>query len=126
MNKIIKGKRYDTATAQRICEIETSLGRSEEMFRKRTGEFFVVRWTRWDGEESRIKPVTYEYAQKWCEENLDGDEYEKIFGLMEEETGEKQTVSMSLDKGIIEKLKRISVEKGISVSEYVSNLVKNA
>lgn len=125
MNKVIKGKRYDTNTAKGLCEYEYSLGRSEEIYRKQTGEFFLAHWTRWEGEESRIEPISYERAQKWCEKHMDGDEYEGLFGKVDE-TGEKQTVAMSLDKGIIEKLKRLSVEKGISVSEYVSNLVKNA
>jgi hypothetical protein len=47
---------------------------------------------------------------------------EKIFGEVDE-TGEKQTVAMSLDKAIIEKAKRMAVEKGISVSELVSQLI---
>lgn len=143
MNKIIKGKRYDTKTAKKMGYYQHLYPRDfgyicEELYRKTTGEFFLYgeggaaskyreRTTdgMWCGGE-KIMPMTLKEAQAWAEEHLDGDEYEKIFGLVEEEIGEKQTVSMSLDKGIIEKLKRLSVEKGISVSEYVSNLVKNA
>lgn len=143
MNKVIRGKRYDTKTAQVVGHDYGNPVRdfshwAETLYKKKTGEFFLYgkggaaskyreRTTdgMWCGGE-KIMPLTLKEAQAWAEEHMDGDEYEKIFGLVEEETGEKQTVSMSLDKGIIEKLKRLSVEKGISVSEYVSNLVKNA
>lgn len=106
------------------------------MYRKNTGEFFLhgsggaaskyreqVAQNEWCGGE-KIEPLTLEQAQEWAEKHLDGDEYEKIFGAVEE-TGEKQTVTMSLDKGTIERLKRVSVDQGISVSELVSQLVKN-
>lgn len=67
-------------------------------------------------------PLTLKEAQNWAEEHLDGDEYEKIFGEVDE-TGEKQTVAMSLDRATIEKAKRMAVEKGISVSELVTQLI---
>lgn len=123
MNKVIKGKRYDTNTAERLGENETGLGRSEELYRKRTGEFFLACWTQWQGEDSRIEPITYKAAQNWAEEHLDGDEYEEIFGAVSE--GEKQTVAMSLDKTVIDKLKNSAVDRKISVSELVTRLVND-
>ncbi len=123
MNKLFRGRRYDTQTAERIGEIQTSLGRSEELFRKRTGEFFLAHWSQWENENSTIEPISYEQAQKWVEKYMDGDDYEKVFGKVND--GEKQVVSMSLDKGTIEKLKRLSVSKGISVSELVCQIIKN-
>lgn len=106
----------------------------EELYRKTTGEFFLYgeggaaskyreRTTdgMWCGGE-KIIPLKLKEAQAWAEEHLDGDEYEKIFGEVDE-AGEKQTVAMSLDKATIEKVKRMAVEKGISVSEFVTQLI---
>lgn len=139
MNKVIKGKRYDTNTAEALGEYQHLYPRDfnyvcETLYRKRTGEFFLFgeggaaskyreRTTdgMWCGGE-KIVPLTLKEAQDWAEEHLDGDEYEKIFGEVDE-TGEKQTVAMSLDRATIEKAKRMAVEKGISVSELVTQLI---
>ena len=140
MNKIIKGKRYDTETAKKMGYYQHLYPRDfgyvcEELYRKTTGEFFLYGeggpaskyrertndGSMWCGGE-KIMPMTLKEAQAWAEEHLDGDEYEKIFGEIDE-TGKKQTVAMSLDKAAIEKAKRIAVEKGISVSELVTRLI---
>lgn len=139
MNKVIKGKRYDTATAKKMGYYQHLYPRDfgyvcEELYRKTTGEFFLYgeggaaskyreRTTdgMWCGGE-KIIPLKLKEAQAWAEEHLDGDEYEKIFGEVDE-AGEKQTVAMSLDKATIEKAKRMAVEKGISVSEFVTQLI---
>lgn len=139
MNKVIKGKRYDTNTAEALGKYQYLYPRDfnhvcETLYKKRTGEFFLFgeggaaskyreRTTdgMWCGGE-KIVPLTLKEAQDWAEEHLDGDEYEKIFGEVDE-TGEKQTVAMSLDRATIEKAKRMAVEKGISVSELVTQLI---
>ena len=47
MKKIIKGKVYDTDTAQKVAEYSNNYPRSdlhfyeEELYRKKTGEFFL-------------------------------------------------------------------------------------
>ena len=139
MLKIIKGRKYDSSTAQELGVFSYSQPGdfnhyTEVLYRKRTGEYFLHGWggamspysekagqNEWSGGE-RIRPLTFEQAQEWAEKKLSGEEYEKIFGEVEE-NGEKQVVSMSLDMETVEKLKRISVEKRISVSELVCQLV---
>ena len=37
----------------------------------------------WSGGE-KIHPLTLREAQKWVEEHLDAEEYEQVFGLVEE------------------------------------------
>jgi len=60
----------------------------------------------WCGGE-KVIPLTLDSAQKWAEEYLDADEYEKIFGeIVEEETG-KRTVTFSLPDGVIELIKKL-------------------
>lgn len=102
MKKIINGKRYDTATAQDIKGYTngklygdyTYWG--ETLYRKRTGEFFLYTeggaatecatpaegggWVAGD----RFTPLSEYEAKQWCEAHLDGDEYEAVFGTVEE------------------------------------------
>ena len=47
MQKIIKGRKYDTDTAQKVCSYDNGLPESdfdalcEQLYIKRTGEFFL-------------------------------------------------------------------------------------
>lgn len=109
MKQVIKGKRYDTETAKYITEIssrEQGIGPSdfryweETLYMKRTGEFFLFGeggpMTKYrkpyenNGWQSgyKIVPLTLEEAQEWAEQAMDADEYEAIFGPVEEEDGE--------------------------------------
>jgi hypothetical protein len=101
MKKIINGKRYDTETAQLIGSTSYSNRTdfyfwSEELYRKKTGEFFLYgeggpasKYSRSTGQNSwsggeKIAPLTREEAQEWAEKYLDADEYEEVFGRIEE------------------------------------------
>ena len=140
MKKIINGKRYDTDTAKELG-YDSYSNRSdfnywcETLYRKTTGEFFLygeggpnsryaesVGLNSWTGGE-RIMPLSLEEAQKWAEEHLDGDEYEKIFGIVEE-TAEKRTVTFSLTETAIEKIARLAAENGCTKSEVIEKLLR--
>ena len=142
MKKIINGKRYDTDTAKEMGSYQY-LGRNdfhwfkEILYRKNTGEYFLYgeggpasRYSRsvglneWSGGE-RIMPLTIENAKAWAEEYLDGDEYEKLFGAVEE-TGNKKAVTIMLSESAITAAKNASVAAGLSMSEYIENLIRNA
>lgn len=101
MKKIINGKKYDTETATKMGEWWNGYSRNdfsfckEELYCKRTGEFFLYgdggalsKWsescgnTRCGGEG--IEPLTVGEAREWAERHLDVDEYEFIFGVAEE------------------------------------------
>ena len=143
MNKIIKGKRYDTETAQKMAEWSSSYAYSdfnyydETLYRKRTGEYFLYgrgnaasKYAESCGQNSwmsgeEIIPLSIEQARKWAEEHCDGDEYEEIFGKIEE-GGEKIQVKVYLDRATSEKLKIISQEAGVSASDMVAKLINNA
>lgn len=140
MNKIIKGKRYNTDTAQLMGEYSYSyrgdFGHwTEELYRKQTGEFFLfgeggpaskyaesVGQNQWSGGE-RIRPLTMGEAKSWAEKYLDGDEYEKIFGEVEEDGG-KKVMTYSLPMGAIDKLKRAAVNEGRSASGVLADLIE--
>ena len=102
MKKIIHGKKYDTKTATVIGESGNGLGYrdfnwcEETLYRKKTGEFFLhgeggpasayaehVASGGWTSGET-IVPLTIDEAKEWAEDNLSADDYEKIFGEVEE------------------------------------------
>ena len=139
MNKIINGKRYSTDSAKEMASDSYSNYTdfhywSETLYRKNTGEYFLhgeggpmsryaetIGQNQWTGGE-KIIPLTVEAAQKWAEEHLIGDEYEAIFGEVEE-TATKRTISLSLTESAIEKIKRGAAEAGVSMSEFVESLL---
>jgi hypothetical protein len=95
MYKVINGRRYNTETAKKVGEKDYyddgNWFYSQSLYRKATGEFFLhycgnVRNIFWDGD--KIEPVTIPEAKAWAEEHLDGDEYEWIFGLVDDDTTE--------------------------------------
>lgn len=112
MNKIIKGKRYNTDTAEMIVKRE-----GESLYRKQTGEFFLCL----SGKE--IKPLTQEKAEKWAKENCSGEFYEHIFVKNEED--EKTRITVYLSSTNADKAKRLAVERKITLSEMVERLVEN-
>ena len=102
MKKIINGKKYDTETAKEIASTSGGEGPrdfhyfEETLYRKKTGEFFLAGHggpaskyakscglNQWCGGEA-ITPLTEQEAKTWCEFALDADEYEVIFGEVEE------------------------------------------
>lgn len=141
MNRIIKGKRYDTETAKEIGYISGGAEFAndfnfwcETLFQKRTGEFFLYceggansRYGHWEGDSGgwgeKIVPMPVKKAQEWAEENLTGDEYEKIFGKIEEG---KKFLSASISARAHDKLKKLAIESGISASEMLERLIDGA
>lgn len=138
MKKIINGRRYDTDTAKRLGNDWYSNRRDfafyeETLYRKNTGEFFLhgeggpaskyaqaIGMNEWSGGE-RIMPLTVEEAQAWAEKHLNADEYEQIFGAVEDE---KKICTFSLPLDVIEMIKRGASEKNISLSEYVAQAIR--
>lgn len=102
MKKIINGKLYDTETAVKVGEYESSCGRSdsgwyaEGLYQKKTGEFFLYGegneaspYSKSCGQNSlcggeSIVPLTISEAKEWAERKLDADEYIAIFGCPDE------------------------------------------
>ena len=101
MKKIINGKRYDTNTAKLIGSTGYSYPGDfeywkESLYLKKTGEFFLhgeggslsiySRSTgnnEWSSGE-KIRPLSPKEARDWSEKYLDADEYERVFGKIEE------------------------------------------
>lgn len=141
MKKIIDGKRYDTDTAKELGYDSHGNGGDfsywcETLYQKRTGEFFLrgeggamSRYAEPQGQNtwsggSRIIPLSVENAKAWAEEHLSADSYERIFGEVEED-GSRKICTYSLPLSTIEKIKRLSLERGVSMSDIVAEAVNN-
>lgn len=84
MKKIIKGKMYDTETAECIHEGSMNNGRSMSLYKKRTGEFFIFYITCWEIEADYIEPISENEAKEYVETYCDADVYEGLFGEVQE------------------------------------------
>lgn len=102
MKAIIDGKKYDTETAKNVG-FYSSYGSfsdfnhlEETLFLKKTGEFFLygkggpntkyaiqTDMNSWAG-GVKIVPLSENDAKAWAEKNLTVDEYESLFGEVEE------------------------------------------
>lgn len=142
MKKIINGKVYDTGTAKKVASWYSSYARNdfhyyeEELYQKKTGEFFIYGegnaaspysrscgQNEWCGGE-RIEPLTFKEAQKWAEEHLDGDEYCEIFGEPDE-SDETVTLGLNVSAAAAAKLKREAAKNGISQREQLEKWIMN-
>lgn len=141
MKKIINRKLYDTTTSELIAE--WSNGRSlrdfswcrEELYRKKTGEFFLhgeggpkSRYVRyiddhnWTGDE-QIIPMTYDEAADWAERHMDADAYQQVFGEITEDGDADQSFNCRLPASTIEQLRRGSSKRGTSIKQTLIDLI---
>ena len=136
MKKIINGKVYDTEKAKQVASYSNAGSwrdfqhYEETLYLKRTGEYFLfgeggpmTRYARSEGQNSwtggeRIEPLTYAAAKEWAEEHLTASEYESIFGEVEEDDS-KVLTTFNLTRATVEKLRRESQERGMSLSALV-------
>ena len=99
MKKIINGKKYDTETAKEIYGFSSGSDFgyiSKILYRKKTGEFFICgeggAMTSYakvceDGSicgSSEITPISEKIAKEFVEEYGSVEEYEQVFGEVEE------------------------------------------
>lgn len=98
MERVIKGKRYNTDTAKVVAVWTPEDGekRTETLYRKITGEYFLFIDIECPWETStKIKPLTYEVAKEWGRIKMSEDEYSKEFVDSEVEGGDRITLRVS-------------------------------
>ena len=101
MKKIINGRLYNTETAKLVSSTDYGYPGNfaywaESLYLKKTGEFFIhgiggpmSKYSRSAGGNTvtggeEIIPLTVKEAQEWAEKHLEVEEYEQIFGEVEE------------------------------------------
>ena len=145
MKKIINGRKYDTDTAKCVGSWDNGYGCNdfkyvkEDLYRKKNGEFFLygeggptTKYREPEGQHgwtggSRITPLSVDRAHDWAEKHLDADEYESIFGKVDEgETPGKISVTLCVSEERWETAKRAAAEKGIEISEYIESLISSS
>lgn len=141
MKKIINGKRYDTETAKWIAEFEEGYVSDfayvcETLYKKRNGEYFLhgyghaaSRYAKscgnngWSAGECII-PLSYDEACKWAENALDADDYEKEFGMVEDDDDDTlTTITVRIPSHIKAALDRKSAAIGKSQTDIVTELL---
>lgn len=125
MKKIINNKVYNTDTAKKVgmIWIGPELDRTgwEELYRKKTGEFFTL-YHRYNDHFEKITPLTYDEAQEWAEKHLDGDDYINIFGEPEE-SDETANLHIQISKSAYTKIKQAAAKQGVSLAKYIESIV---
>lgn len=101
MKKIIEGKLYNTETATLIAEYRKGNrtdfnGIEEEVYKTKKGQYFMYFWgggcskyreevaSQTYSDNEGIKLITEEEAKEFAMKHLDADEFEDIFGEVEE------------------------------------------
>ena len=136
MKKIINGSKYDTDTAKKLGEWTNGERYGdfnyceEALYRTKAGRYFIhggggamTKYAvssgnnSWSGGE-KILPMSREAAMEWAEEKLEGDEYEAIFGEVEEGE-EKEQLNITVSTAVKSKLWERAEQKKTSVSALV-------
>ena len=137
MKKTIGGSKYDTDTAKMVGsnaygQVGDFSHWEEELYKTKSGKFFLhgegganSRYGVWEGNEGsygeKIMPMSEEEAKKWTESALDGDEYENIFGDVEEDTAQ---ISAIITQEAKDKLEVKKKELRMTTSELIQKLIK--
>lgn len=143
MKKIINGKVYDTEKAKKVASWYSSYARNdfhyyeEELYQKKTGEFFLhgegnasSPYSRSCGQNEwcsgeKIEPLTYKEAQEWAEKHLDGDEYCEIFGEPDEDA-EDVMLGIRVSAAAAAKLKAEAAKLGIPQGKLLEKWIVEA
>ena len=143
MKKVIEGSLYNTETAKELGSYRYSNNTDfayfkETLYLTKAGKYFLhgvggamSKYATSCGNnnysgDSRIEPMDYQSAQEWAERKLDGDEYEAIFGEIDEAgTGRvPRTFTLSLES--INKLEKMKQASGINYGVILDTLISDA
>lgn len=141
MNKIINGKRYAPTGKTLRATHENGLPgdinySKEELHRKQTGEYFIygeggarsryakrINDNNWSG-GVKIIPISENAAQEWVENYCTADEYDTIFGAVDDSAVTQ--ISFRVTVAEAEKLKAAALRRNISqadlIHEYLADI----
>lgn len=133
MQKLIKGKKYNTATSQRVADWGENLTnifyrKYECLYVRNDGEFFLyasggaltIYGSR--GEEGEtVIPLTPEKAREWANERGCADKLEEF--SHKEDANESVNINIRIGRWEKEKLDRRSEKAGMTASEYIRRIL---
>lgn len=141
MRTIIKNKVYDTDTARKLAEWESTSSptgspryESERLFRKKTGEYFLhclggpdTKYAKLNksgifASGERILPLTYDTARDWVKKRRP-DEYEQLFGLPSPEMCGEAIVNATISATAKAKLDHERSRTGETVAQVLTRLL---
>lgn len=140
MNKVIRGKRYNTETSKLVGTWEANepensdFWEKEELYQKRSGEFFLIgqggaqtQYARFSmsGESKpgiELRPIDPEEASDWAEGHLTADEYEALFGPVAED-GSRGRITLTLFNSTIDTVRREAQRRKMNFNEYLEKLI---
>jgi len=142
MKKIINGAKYDTSTAKKLAEWSNNLSRSdfncmeETLYRTKSGKYFLYgeghgrsRYASQSGNMwgwgQKIISMSRTAAMEWAEENLDGDEYEEIFGEVSEDANTEQ-LNVTIPAALKARLWELAEDRKITVAVLAVELLGKA
>lgn len=108
MDKVLKGRRYNTQTAKKILDSGESA-----LYQKKNGEFFRV-----DGD--KITPLDVAGVREYVNQSPDIDGVEELFTTPD---ARKQNVKIHLPPDVKRKLQIMAVGIGCTLSEFVETLI---
>jgi len=138
MNKVIRGKRYDTKTAKLLGVKSSDLSPTdfgyweEALYKTKSGNYFLYgeggpasRYAVNAGNSSssgeEIRAYSLEQAQQWVEDHLSADDYEQIFGEIDEE---KIKITADVTPGTKDKLETLKSSSRKSYGDVIEYLLK--
>ena len=107
----------------------------EDLYLKRTGEYFIhgqggpmSKYSKRTGQNEwsyghEIRPLSLDEAKAWAEKHLSGDEYEKIFGKVQEG---KVQVSTWIEESIKEVIDKLRDEQGLTIADIIKKGIKQS
>ena len=131
MKKAINNKIYDTKTAKKIASVQMLAKRegnnsasesiAETLFRKRTGEFFLLREDRFGG---NLIPLEYADAKEWGENNSLPDNIMRDTFWESGNVKGKTVLCVTMAQNVALKLKADAAESKKSVSGFLEELLR--
>lgn len=136
MKKILNNKVYDTETAKLCGEYWNGCGMNdynhlyENLYLKKTGEFFLHCQSGLLSKDSQslpnevegrqiIIPLTYLEARQWAEDFLTAEEYEDIFGEIEEDDG-WIPIHAYVKNSLVDKIEKEKQRSGLTLKDIVN------
>lgn len=140
MKWIIDGRMYNTESAKELGYYASGSDRTnfsfyeQWLYQKRNGEFFLhcsggslspyarsIGRDHWAGGD-QIIPLSYDMAKEWAEKYLSADNYESIFGKVDE--GSFYSICCSLSAEAYRKLKILTSKKSQSMGKIIEQLLE--